>query len=84
MFDVAEVFDCNEDVPYVDEDMLDFLLQDEVDPSVGELNASTSTDEALWEIAITLQEEQKLPVLLERKARFNTLTWKDLQTIQNL
>ena len=68
----------------VDKDMLDFLLQDEVDPSVGELNTSTSTDEALWEIAITLQEEQKLPVLLERKARFNTLTWKDLQTTQNL
>ena len=55
---VLAILDCNEEAPYVDEGMLDFLLQDEVDPSVGELNASTYTDKAL-------QKEQK-PVLLER------------------
>ena len=63
---VAEILDCNEEAPYVDEDVLGFLLKDEFDPSVSDLNASTSTDEALREIAIALQEEQKPPVLFER------------------
>ena len=80
---VAEILDCNEEAPYVDEDVLGFLLKDEFDPSVSDLNASTSTDEALREIAIALQEEQKPPVLVERKPRFKTLTEKDLQTIED-
>ena len=60
-----------------------FLLQDEFDTSVSDLSASTSTDEALREIAIPLQEEQKPPVLLERKPMFKTLTEKDLRTIED-
>ena len=80
---VAEILDCNEEASYVDEDVLSFLLQDGFDPSVSELNASTSTDidEVLREIAIALQEEQKPLVLHERKARFKTLTEQDRQTI---
>ena len=80
---VAEILDCNGEAPYVDEDVLGFLLKDEFDPSVSDLNASTSTDEALREIAIALQEEQNPPVLVERKPRFKTLTEKDLQTIED-
>ena len=45
--------------------MLGFLLQDEFVPSVSDLNASRGTDEALREIAIALQEEQKPPVCLK-------------------
>ena len=56
---VAEILDCNEEVPYVDEDVLGFLLKDEFDPLVSDLSASTSTDEALRKIAIALQEEQR-------------------------
>ena len=81
---VAENLDCTEEAPYVDEDVLGFLLQDEFDPSVSDLNASISTDEAVREIAIALQEEQKPPVLLEMKPRFKTLTEKDLQTIEDM
>ena len=79
---VPEILDCNEEAPY-DEDVLGFLHQDEFDPSVSELNASTSTDEALREIAIVLQEEQKPLVLHERKPRFKTLTEKDLHTSED-
>ena len=68
-FVIAEILDCNEEAPGVDEDVLGFLLQVEFDPSVSELNASTSTNKALREIEIVLQEEQKSPVLLERKPR---------------
>ena len=80
---VADILDCNEEAPYVDENVLGFLHQDEFDPSVSELNASTSTDEALREIAIVLQEEQKPLVLHERKPRFKTLTEKDLHTSED-
>ena len=42
-----------------------FLFQDEFDPSVIELNTSTSTDEAPGKIVIALHEDQKQPVLLK-------------------
>ena len=79
---VATILDCNEEAPNVDEDVLCFLLQDEFDPSVSELNASTSTNKALREIGIVLQEEQKSPLLLERKPRFKNLT--DMQTSEDM
>mgnify|MGYP003691448511 CR=1 FL=1 len=73
---VAEIFYCTEEAPYVDKDVLGFLLKDEFDPSGSDLNASTSTDEAVWEIAIALQEEQKPPVLLEMKTKFQNIYWE--------
>ena len=80
LFDVgkaSEILDCNEEAPLYRRGC------DRFSTSRSILWSLTSTDEALREMAIALQEEQKPTVWLERKPRFKTLTEKFLQAIED-
>jgi hypothetical protein len=93
-FDVGDLTDLVELGPIegdtgefsdIDEDILGALLENTESNCVFEYSlASTSTEQAVMEIAKALEEEHKPPgISLKREPRFKTLTEDELKDIES-
>jgi hypothetical protein len=90
MFDLGEASDIlglgdtNINMDYdgqLDEELLGFLLNTEMS-EMEDVSASVTNDEAIREMAIAFEEDQKQPLPAVGKQRFKTLTEEQLEEIE--